>query len=74
MNSKSELYHVNPGGCILAIGVVYPGGGSAEDSAEDMEQFSPKSALSQMISPDTTFGIVNRDLFLAALLAGEFCQ
>ncbi len=70
MNSETELYHVNLGRCILAIGVVYPGGGSAEG----MEQFSPKSALSQMISCDTTFGIVNRDLILAALLAGQFCQ
>jgi hypothetical protein len=70
MNSNSELYHVNRRRFILAIDVAYRGGGSAEDSAEDMEQFSPKSPLPQTISLDTTFGIVNRDLILAALLAG----
>ncbi len=48
------------------MSMTYPGGGSAED----MEQFSPWSALPQMISLDTIFGVVNRDLILAALLAG----
>ena len=55
MNSNSKLYHVDRGRCILAIGMAYPGGGSAKDR----EQFSPRSALPQKISLDTIFGIVN---------------